>query len=75
VRPVLRLGPLAIQLPGSLTLLGLWLASLIVARHAVEPSLDGNVSDHLLLLPLVAGRLTARLGNVQKHASIYLKIR
>jgi prolipoprotein diacylglyceryltransferase len=64
---------LAIQLPGLLLLLGLWLASLMVARQAVQHGLDGNVLDRLMLLSLVAGLLGARVGYVLKHASIYLE--
>lgn len=69
--PVLRVGPLAIQLSGLLLLLGIWLGSVRVGRNAARHGLDGEVLDRLLLIGLVAGLIGARLGFVLHNASAY----
>lgn len=69
--PVLQVGPLAVQLPGLLLLLGFWLASMLVGRSAGRHGLDGEVLDRLLLLAMVAGVIGARLGFALQHASAF----
>ena len=69
--PVLQVGPLAVQLPGLLLLLGFWLASMLVGRSAKRHGLDGEVLDRLLLLAMVAGVIGARLGFALQHASAF----
>ena len=34
--PILQLGPLALQVPGLLLLVGLWIGTLVVEREAVR---------------------------------------
>jgi len=71
--PVLQVGPLAVQLPGLLLLLGLWLASVVIGRNAWRHRLDGDVLDRLLLIGLLAGVVGARLSYVLQHASDFAR--
>jgi phosphatidylglycerol---prolipoprotein diacylglyceryl transferase len=71
--PVLQVGPLAVQLPGLLLLLGLWLASVVIGRNAWRHGLDGDVLDRLLLTGLLAGVVGARLSYVLQHASDFAR--
>jgi phosphatidylglycerol:prolipoprotein diacylglycerol transferase len=70
--PVLQIGPLAVQLPGLLLLLGVWaglsLSERSAPRHGVEPNLLSN----LVFLGLVVGLVGARLGYAARALDIYL---
>jgi prolipoprotein diacylglyceryl transferase len=69
--PVLQVGPLALQLPGLILLLGIWLASALVGRHAGRHGLNRDVLDRLLLIAVLAGVIGARLGFVLQHPAAY----
>lgn len=71
--PVLQVGPLAVQLPGLLVLLGIWLSSVLIGRHAGRHGVEADVLDRLLLIGLAAGVIGARLGYVLQHAAIYVE--
>jgi len=60
--PILQIGPLAIQTPGLILLLGLWLGLSLSERLAPRFKSDANVLYNLTFFALVAGLLGARLG-------------
>jgi phosphatidylglycerol:prolipoprotein diacylglycerol transferase len=69
--PVLQLGPLAIQLPGLLLLLGVWIGSLTLDREAARRGLSADRLSKLVFFSLIVGLVSARLGYVLRYASAY----
>ena len=69
--PILQIGPLAIQLPGLLLILGiylgLWLAERYSSRYKVAP----NTLYSLVLLTLITGFIGARLSYVLRYPEIF----
>lgn len=70
--PILQVGPLAIQLPGLLLLLGVWLGSLTLDRQAARRGLSADRISKLVFYALLVGLAGARLGYALRHASAYL---
>jgi phosphatidylglycerol:prolipoprotein diacylglycerol transferase len=71
--PILQLGPLALQLPGLLLLLGVWVASWMAERHAARHGVDAEALERMILISLLVGVVGARLGYALEHASVYLQ--
>ena len=69
--PVLQLGPLAIQLPGLLLLLGVWIGSLTLDGEAARRGLSADRLSKLVFFSLIFGLVSARLGYVLRYASAY----
>jgi prolipoprotein diacylglyceryltransferase len=70
--PILQLGPLAIQLPGLLLLLGVWVGVTLAERESPKHGVQPAQLNHLVFLGLVAGLIGARLGYAVRYADVYL---
>lgn len=70
--PILQIGPLAIQLPGLLLLLGVWFGVTLAERSASRHGLPPADVSNLILISLVAGLIGARLGYAARYADVYL---
>lgn len=71
MHPILDIGPLAVQLPGLLLLLGFWLGLSLGGRRARAAGLSEDVIFSAGMLALLAGLLGARLGYVGLHWNAY----
>jgi phosphatidylglycerol:prolipoprotein diacylglycerol transferase len=75
--PILQLGPLAIQVPGLVLLLGVWLGLTLAEREAARLGRAGVLGVtpqeiyNLALAGLVAGLLGARLAYVARYPGAY----
>jgi prolipoprotein diacylglyceryltransferase len=69
--PVLQVGPLAIQVPGLVLLLGLWLGLSLAERHASKRGIDPNLLYNLTLIGLLAGVLGSRLIYVARYPASF----
>jgi len=69
--PILQIGPLAIQTPGLILLLGLWLAVSLSERAASHSGLNPNQLYNLVLLGLLGGVVGARLGYVLRYPEAF----
>lgn len=69
--PVLQVGPLAIQVPGLVLLLGLWLGLNLAERHASKRGIDPNILNNLVLIGLLAGVLGARLVYAARYPAAF----
>jgi len=67
--PILQIGPLAIQLPGLLVLLGLWLGLSLAEKYAPGRGIRSNQIYSFTILAIVAGVLGARLVYVLRFFS------
>jgi phosphatidylglycerol---prolipoprotein diacylglyceryl transferase len=70
--PVLQIGPLAIQTPGLILLLGLWLGLTLSEKYAPRFQVDVGKLYNLVFLSLVAGIVGGRLIYAANYPSIFL---
>lgn len=59
--PVLQIGPLSLQAPGLVLLLGLWLGLTLAERLAPRFGVNGDTLYNLSFIALIAGIIGARL--------------
>ena len=71
MHPILHIGPLAIQLPGLIYLLGLWMGTLWTERQAVRLQMDANILYNLVFYTLIAGVISARLSFAAQNMSAF----
>ena len=70
--PILQIGPLAIQLPGLLLLVGLWIGTTLAERETAHLKRDPGHISNMIFIALVAGVVGARLGYAFKYLDLYL---
>ncbi len=71
--PIVQIGPLAVQLPGLVLLVGVWIGLEMAERSARVRNVDPEDLSRLVLIGLVAGLLGARLGYAARFAQVYLQ--
>ena len=69
--PILNIGPLAIQLPGLVILLGLWLGLTLAERSAPRFGVKANQLYNLVFIALIAGIIGARLGYLLRYPQAF----
>ena len=69
--PILHIGPLAIQTPGLILLLGLWIGISLTERQAHHHAIPAGKIYNLLLWPAAAGIVAARLSYIASHFSSF----
>jgi len=70
--PVLQIGPFALQTPGLVLLLGLWLGLTLAERLAPRFQSDANALYNLSFTALVAGVLGARLSYIIQYIDAFI---
>ena len=70
--PILQIGPLALQTPGLMYLLGLWFGLSLAEKFAPKRGISAEALYHLVFTGLVAGILGARLGYVLQDPDAFL---
>ncbi|WP_129631198.1 prolipoprotein diacylglyceryl transferase family protein [Candidatus Oscillochloris fontis] len=71
--PFIQLGPLAINTPGLLLLIGFWLAVWLVEREGDQLGLRGTALSGALMVGLVGGLIAARLAFAAAAPAAYLE--
>ena len=69
--PILQVGPLAVQTPGLVLLLGLWLGLTLSERFAARRDVDPDLVSNFFLVVLVASVVGARLGYAAMYPAIF----
>jgi phosphatidylglycerol---prolipoprotein diacylglyceryl transferase len=69
--PVLQIGPLALQLPGLLFLLSLWLGLSLAERFAPRRGVSAGVLYNLVFAALLAGAAGARLSYILQYPEVF----
>jgi phosphatidylglycerol---prolipoprotein diacylglyceryl transferase len=69
--PVLQIGPLAIQLPGLLLLVGLWAGLSLAERYAPRRGVQANDLYNLVFAALIGGVVGARLFYVLTYPAAF----
>jgi len=70
--PVIQLGPLVIQTPGLVLLLGFWAGMEFAERHAVQRDIPEGKAYNLIWVSLIAGLLGARLGYIAQYPAAFV---
>lgn len=70
--PVLQIGPLALQTPGLMYLLGLWLGLSLAEKFAPKRGISPDALYNLVFAGLIAGVLGARLGYILQYPNAFL---
>ncbi len=70
--PLLQLGPLAIQVPGLLLLIAMWIAVSVSEKEAVRRNIPPEPIYGLFLTVVVSAVLGAKLGYVGRYLDTYL---
>lgn len=70
--PILHIGSLALQAPGLILILGIWLGLLIVERYAGRFKIDPDLLSNLILIGLGAGVFGARLGYALQYSAVFM---
>ncbi len=69
--PVIHLGPLAIQAPGLIMIIGFWLALELAGRQAARLEINRDLVSNTGLYAALAGVAGARLGYAALHWPVY----
>ncbi len=70
--PAIHLGPLMLQMPGLMLLLGLWLGLEAASRFAPRLRISGETLANVVLIGLGVGVVAARLGYAARFPDAYL---
>jgi prolipoprotein diacylglyceryl transferase len=69
--PILQIGPLALQLPGLVILVGLWLGLSLSERYASVYDIDSNNLYNLVLVTLISGVIGARVTYILRYPTAF----
>lgn len=70
--PIINIGPLAIQTPGLILIIGLWTGLWIAEKYLSDTGISSNTFNNLVLLALVAGILGGRITYAIQYADAFL---
>ena len=70
--PILHVGPLAIQVPGLILLIGIWLGLSLAEKSAPQRGIPSNTLYNLVFFALIAGIIGARLSYVIRYPNIFI---
>lgn len=71
--PILNIGPLAVQMPGLILLLGIWIATLLIERNANRHDSEASRLNSIVFLGLIVGLAAARLLYAIRFSNVYLE--
>jgi phosphatidylglycerol:prolipoprotein diacylglycerol transferase len=71
--PIIQIGPLALQAPGLILLIGLWLGLVLAERLAPRFQARPNDVYHIVFVVLIAGVVGARFSYVLQNLSVFLQ--
>ena len=69
--PVLNIGPLALQTPGLVMLIGLWLGLSLAEKFSAKRGVSPNLLYNLAFVTLVAGVIGARLAYLVRYPEAF----
>ena len=69
--PTMQLGPMAIQVPGLIILVGIWLGLTLAERNAARFGVNASDLSNLALIAILSGLIGARLVYVLRYFSAF----
>jgi prolipoprotein diacylglyceryl transferase len=70
--PTLQIGPLAVQTPGLILLIGLWIGLYLSEKQAIKRGLDSGILYNLAFLVLISALIGARVAYVLQYPQAFL---
>ena len=70
--PVIQIGPLALQAPGLMLLIGLWLGLTVAEKWAKRFQVSVNQMYNLVFIALIAGLIGARLAYALQNLPVFI---
>ena len=70
--PVIQVGPIAMQVPGLIWLLGFWLGTTLSEKHAHRFGIEAKHISNMVLLALVSGIVGARLSYLLRYPQAFM---
>ena len=71
--PIINIGPLAIQAPGIIILIGIYLSFLTIEKFSGKFSLSAETLSNIIFTSLLAAIIFARLAYVAQYPNIFIK--
>ena len=69
--PIIHVGPLALQVPGLVLLLGIWLGLTLAERYVSRRGIGSNQLYNIIFIGLISGLIGARLVYVLRYYEIF----
>jgi prolipoprotein diacylglyceryltransferase len=69
--PIIQIGPVALPVPGLLSILGLWLGIVLAERYASLHNIEAAQLYNLVFSALIAGIIGARLAYILRYPTIF----
>lgn len=70
--PIINIGPLAVQTPGLILILGIWFSLLILEKFSRKFDMDADFLSSLMLWFLFSFVIFARIGYIAQYPTIFL---
>jgi phosphatidylglycerol:prolipoprotein diacylglycerol transferase len=70
--PIINIGPLAIQSPGLILIIGLWVGLWISEKHLSHTEITSNTFNNLVFLALIVGIFGGRITYAIQHADAFI---
>lgn len=70
--PIIQIGPLALQVPGLVLLIGLWIGLNLAERYASRRGVTPALLSNLTLIALLAGLVGSRLAYVARYPGAFI---
>jgi len=70
--PIINIGPLAIQSPGLILIIGLWVGLWIAEKYLSDSRIDSNTFNNLVFLTLMLGIVGGRITYAIQHADAFI---
>lgn len=71
--PIIQIGPMALQTPGLILLIGLWVGLVLAERLAPSFQADPNLVYSLVFVALIAGVIAARVSYVLQNLDVFIQ--
>ena len=71
--PIVQIGPMALQAPGLVLLIGLWLGLVLAERFALRFQVNPNHVNNLVFVALISGVIGARVSYVLQYHEVFLQ--
>jgi len=70
--PIIQIGPVALQAPGLLLLISLWIGITLAEKSAKKNKVSAEMLSNLILIALIAGIIGARIAYAARFPSAFL---